>query len=49
MSYSMKEFKFSENIFVSNVDHKDNQKRFKAKVKEFDLEKDACVIFRRSS
>ena len=37
--------KFRENIFVSNVDHKDNQKRFKTKIKEFDLEKDACVIF----
>ena len=43
--FDEKNSNFRENIFVSNVDHKDNQKRFKAKVKEFDLEKDACVIF----
>lgn len=35
---------FRKYIFISSVDHKDNQERFEARVKEYDLEKDACVI-----
>ncbi len=35
---------FYKNIFVSNVSHKDKQKKYKAIVKEYDLNKDACII-----
>jgi S1-C subfamily serine protease len=42
--YDYEKKKFIEHIFISNVDHKDDQKRYKAKVIKHDIKKDACVL-----
>lgn len=42
--YDYEKKEFYKNIQVSNVDHKDEQKRFDAKVIKYDLSKDACVL-----
>lgn len=42
--YDYEKKEFYKNIRVSNVDHKDEQKRFDAKVLKFDLKKDACIL-----
>ena len=42
--YDYEKKKFYKNIQVSNVDHKDEQKRYEAKVIKYDLIKDACIL-----
>ena len=42
--YDFEKKKFFKNVQISNVDHKDEQKRFKAKVLKYDLKKDACIL-----
>ena len=42
--YDFEKKKFFKNVHISNVDHKDEQKRYEAKVIKYDLIKDACIL-----